>query len=70
MKNAKIQTMLMDLEDRLPQLLKDFPAEEDFYPVFAAEAEAIAEQATPDELEWVESEITTMLSTAHEASQA
>lgn len=56
-----LEAKLAELQAKLPELVKQHPDEDEFYPAFVAEAEAITAHASSRDLEWVETEIAKLL---------
>lgn len=58
---VELDSILDELESELPALLKDTEDQDDFWMAFTGLADAIEDDAGPDDLEYVRTRISTML---------
>jgi hypothetical protein len=57
----ELESMLMTLDKAMPQLVRQYPEDADFMPLFADRADVIARLAGAGDYEWVMDRIDTIL---------
>jgi hypothetical protein len=57
----ELQQLLNVLSRSMPTMIKSHPEDEEFWPAFAREADAIQDSATARDFEWVSREIDNIL---------
>ncbi|WP_139350566.1 hypothetical protein [Rhodanobacter sp. B04] len=57
MTRTELKRLLAKLDQSMPALMKQYPEDHNFMPVFAHMADAITEGAKPDDYDWVNDEI-------------